>query len=139
MGGIHRNTYINSPKLLSSDLSLISDQRIKFAGQITGVEGYVESASTGLLSGLLMYNKLKVREQRPPPKTTAMGSLISYITRKDHVKDFQPMNINFGLFENMDIRDIRKKPKRIRDMEKKIRISQRAESDLNKWLNSSFA
>ena len=138
LGGIHRNTYINSPKLLSSDLSLISDQRIKFAGQITGVEGYVESASTGLLSGLLMYNKLKVREQRPPPKTTAMGSLISYITRKDHVKDFQPMNINFGLFESMDIRDIRKKPKRIRDMEKKIRISQRAESDLNKWLNSSF-
>ena len=59
LGGIHRNTYINSPKLLSSDLSLISDQRIKFAGQITGVEGYVESASTGLLSGLLMYNKLK--------------------------------------------------------------------------------
>ena len=58
-----------------------------------------------------MHNKLKMIEQKPPPKTTAMGSLISYITRKDHVKDFQPMNINFGLFENMDIRDIRKSKK----------------------------
>ena len=138
LGGMHRNTFINSPKLLLSDLSLASDQRIKFAGQITGVEGYVESASIGLLSGLMMYNKLKMREQTPPPKTTAMGSLIKYITRKDHVKNFQPMNINYGLFESMDIRDIRKKPKRIRDVEKKNRIAQRAESDLNKWLSSSF-
>ena len=139
LGGIHRNTYINSPKLLSCDLSLLSDKRIKFAGQITGVEGYVESASIGLLSGLMMYNKLKMREQTPPPKTTAMGSLISYITRKDHVKNFQPMNINFGLFENMDIRDIRKMPKRMRDMEKKNRIAMRAESDLNEWLRLFFA
>ena len=91
LGGIHRNTYINSPKLLLSNLSLISDQRIKFAGQITGVEGYVESTSMGLISSLMTYNKLKMRNQIPPPETTAMGSLISYITRKDDVKNF----INF--------------------------------------------
>lgn len=138
LGGIHRNTYINSPRLLSSDLSLLSDERIKFAGQITGVEGYVESTSIGLMSGLMMYNKLKMRRQIPPPITTAMGSLIQYITRKDYVKNFQPMNINFGLFENMDISDIRKKPKKIRDLEKKSRIAQRAERDLNTWLNSSM-
>ena len=139
LGGIHRNTYINSPKLLLSNLSLISDQRIKFAGQITGVEGYVESTSMGLISSLMTYNKLKMRNQIPPPETTAMGSLISYITRKDDVKNFQPMNINFGLFEKMNISDIRKKPKRIRDIEKKNRIAQRAENDLNEWLSSNFA
>ena len=138
LGGIHRNTYINSPKLLLSNLSLISDQRIKFAGQITGVEGYVESTSMGLISSLMTYNKLKMRNQIPPPETTAMGSLISYITRKDDVKNFQPMNINFGLFEKMNISDIRKKPKRIRDIEKKNRIAQRAENDLNEWLSSNF-
>ena len=86
----------------------------------------------------MMYNKLKMRRQMPPPITTAMGSLIQYITRKDYVKNFQPMNINFGLFENMDISDIRKKPKKIRDLEKKSRIAQRAERDLNTWLNSSM-
>ena len=139
LGGIHRNTYINSPKLLLSNLSLISDQRIKFAGQITGVEGYVESTSMGLISSLMTYNKLKMRNQIPPPETTAMGSLIRYITRKDDVKNFQPMNINFGLFEKMNISDIRKKPKRIRDIEKKNRIAQRAENDLNEWLSSNFA
>tara|TARA_B100000676_G_C17770533_1_gene676483 strand:- start:161 stop:769 length:609 start_codon:yes stop_codon:yes gene_type:complete len=139
LGGIHRNTYINSPKLLLSNLSLISDQRIKFAGQITGVEGYVESTSMGLISSLMTYNKLKMRNQIPPPETTAMGSLISYITRKDDVKNFQPMNINFGLFEKMNISDVRKKPKRIRDIEKKNRIAQRAENDLNEWLSSNFA
>ncbi len=136
LGGIHRNTYINSPQLLSSDLSLLSDKRIKFAGQITGVEGYVESASMGLISGLMMYNKLKNREQTPPPLTTAIGSLVHYITRKDTVKNFQPMNINFGLFEKMDISDIRKKPKRVRDLEKKGRIAQRAKDDLSTWIVS---
>ena len=74
----------------------------------------------------------------PPPITTAMGSLIQYITRKDYVKNFQPMNINFGLFESMDVSDIRKKPKKIRDLEKKNRIARRAEHDLSTWLNLSM-
>ena len=136
LGGIHRNTYINSPLLLNNDLSLLSDDRIKFAGQITGVEGYVESTSIGLVAALMMYNKIKGKPQNVPPATSAIGSLISYITRKDGIKNFQPMNINFGLFDQIDIRDLRKLPKKIRDLQKKERLSNRALEDIRIWIKS---
>lgn len=136
LGGIHRNTYINSPLLLDRDLSLISDKRIKFAGQITGVEGYVESTSIGLVSALMTYNKIKGKPFTPPPSTLAIGSLIAYITRKDTIKNFQPMNVNFGLFDQVDIRDLRKLPKKIRDLKKKERLSNRALEDMRTWIQN---
>ncbi len=136
LGGIHRNTYINSPLLLDRDLSLISDKRIKFAGQITGVEGYVESTSIGLVTALMTYNKIKGKHFNPPPSTSAIGSLIAYITRKDTIKNFQPMNVNFGLFDQVDTRDLRKLPKKIRDLKKKERLSNRALEDIRTWIQN---
>jgi methylenetetrahydrofolate--tRNA-(uracil-5-)-methyltransferase len=136
LGGIHRNTYINSPLLLDRDLSLISDKRIKFAGQITGVEGYVESTSIGLVTALMTYNKIKGKHFNPPPSTSAIGSLIAYITRKDTIKNFQPMNVNFGLFDQVDTRDLRKLPKKIRDLKKKERLSNRALEDTRTWIQN---
>jgi methylenetetrahydrofolate--tRNA-(uracil-5-)-methyltransferase len=136
LGGIHRNTYINSPLLLDIDLSLISDKRIKFAGQITGVEGYVESTSIGLVTALMTFNKIKGKPLNPPPSTSAIGSLITYITRKDTIKNFQPMNVNFGLFDQVDTRDLRKLPKKIRDLKKKERLSNRALEDMRIWIQN---
>jgi methylenetetrahydrofolate--tRNA-(uracil-5-)-methyltransferase len=96
-GSIHRNTYINSPKVLNERLQLRREERIFFAGQITGVEGYVESTSTGLLAGLSALSYLRGKEFHPPPRGTAIGSLIAYITEER--RDFQPMNVNFGLID----------------------------------------
>jgi len=104
LGGLHRNTFLNSPKLLDGQLRLRAEPRLRFAGQMTGCEGYVESASIGLIAGL--YAAADAREQQlaPPPATTALGSLLGHITG-GHIetidagpRSFQPMNINFGLF-----------------------------------------
>lgn len=97
-GSIHRNTYINSPELLTSDLNLANRENIFFAGQITGVEGYVESTAMGLAAGVSSYMHLKRRPFIPPPEETCIGSLLKYITTKR--KDFQPMNINFGILKD---------------------------------------
>ena len=114
LGGIHRNSFIESPKLLDQNLSLKNYPNIKFAGQITGVEGYVESAAMGLACGLIKTCEL---HQKPLPKfnnKTAIGSLLNYITN-DHILDeknsFQPMNVNFGLFEPLE-QKINKKSKK---------------------------
>ncbi|WP_340301618.1 methylenetetrahydrofolate--tRNA-(uracil(54)-C(5))-methyltransferase (FADH(2)-oxidizing) TrmFO [Roseobacter sp. HKCCD5988] len=98
LGGIHRNTFINSPTLLDAQMRLKSMPHIRFAGQITGVEGYVESAAMGLLAG--RYAVAELRGLTPPdlPNTTAMGALIHHITGGAEAKTFQPMNVNFGLF-----------------------------------------
>lgn len=96
-GSIHRNTFINSPALLRNTLQLKTHGHIFFAGQITGIEGYVESAAMGLVAGLSASSYLRGKELAPFPETTALGSLLHYITREDH-KSFQPMNVNFGLF-----------------------------------------
>lgn len=96
-GSIHRNTYIMSPKVLNDKLQFKRDERIFFAGQITGVEGYVESTAVGLVAGLSAFCFLKGKRFLPPPRRTAVGSLIAYITEER--KEFQPMNINFGLIE----------------------------------------
>ncbi|MGL4319491.1 MAG: FAD-dependent oxidoreductase, partial [Paracoccaceae bacterium] len=98
LGGIHRNTFINSPTLLDDQMRLKSRPNIRFAGQITGVEGYVESAAMGLLAGRMAAAEIMGRSLPPPPPETAMGSLIHHITGGAEAKTFQPMNVNFGLF-----------------------------------------
>jgi methylenetetrahydrofolate--tRNA-(uracil-5-)-methyltransferase len=109
LGGIHRNTFLNSPRLLDFELRLKAEPRIRFAGQITGCEGYVESAATGLLAGLFAAAEHHGRMIPPPPATSAMGALLHHITG-GHVetidagpRSFQPMNVNFGLFPPVEL------------------------------------
>jgi methylenetetrahydrofolate--tRNA-(uracil-5-)-methyltransferase len=98
LGGIHRNTFLNSPTLLTSDMRLRSRPNIRFAGQITGVEGYVESAAMGLLAGRMAATELLGCTLKVPSNSTATGALITHITGGADAKTFQPMNVNFGLF-----------------------------------------
>ncbi|MEO9778173.1 MAG: methylenetetrahydrofolate--tRNA-(uracil(54)-C(5))-methyltransferase (FADH(2)-oxidizing) TrmFO [Sedimentitalea sp.] len=98
LGGIHRNTFLNSPRLLDDRMRLKSRPNIRFAGQITGVEGYVESAAMGLLAGRMAASELLGQDIAPPPPMTATGALITHITGGADAKTFQPMNVNFGLF-----------------------------------------
>ncbi len=98
LGGLHRNTFINSPRILDQTLRLKSAPHIRFAGQITGVEGYVESAAVGLLAGLLTSQEVYSQDFNLPPVETALGALISHITINAASSSFQPMNINYGLF-----------------------------------------
>ncbi|AXT28486.1 methylenetetrahydrofolate--tRNA-(uracil(54)-C(5))-methyltransferase (FADH(2)-oxidizing) TrmFO [Ruegeria sp. AD91A] len=102
LGGIHRNTFINSPTLLDAQMRLKSKPNIRFAGQITGVEGYVESAAMGLLAGRTAAAEILGRELPEVPKDSAMGALIHHITGGAEAKTFQPMNVNFGLFRPVD-------------------------------------
>ena len=102
LGGIHRNTFINSPTLLDEQMRLKSRPNIRFAGQITGVEGYVESAAMGLLAGRMAACDILGREMSSVPQDTAMGALIHHITGGADAKTFQPMNVNFGLFRPVD-------------------------------------
>ena len=121
LGGIHRNTFLNSPSLLDGKLRLKAMPKLRFAGQITGVEGYVESAATGLLAG-----RFAARERlHPPPRTTALGALLEHITRSAESGTFQPMNVNFGLFPPLE--------KRRRGRERKKAYSERALADLDRW------
>ncbi len=108
LGGIHRNTFINSPTLLDEQMRLRSRPNIRFAGQITGVEGYVESAAMGLLAGRMAAAEIKGMVLPPPPPDTAMGALITHITGGAEAKTFQPMNVNFGLFPPIDAKGGRK-------------------------------
>jgi methylenetetrahydrofolate--tRNA-(uracil-5-)-methyltransferase len=98
LGGIHRNTFLNSPTLLDDQMRLKSKPHIRFAGQVTGVEGYVESAAMGLLAGRMAAAEILGHDLPPPPPETASGALITHITGGAEAKTFQPMNVNFGLF-----------------------------------------
>ncbi len=102
LGGIHRNTFLNSPTLLDDRMRLKSRPNVRFAGQITGVEGYVESAAMGLLAGRMAAMEILGRDLPPPPPETAMGALVNHITGGAEAKTFQPMNVNFGLFPPLD-------------------------------------
>ncbi|MET3896204.1 methylenetetrahydrofolate--tRNA-(uracil-5-)-methyltransferase [Devosia sp. UYZn731] len=110
LGGLHRNTFLNSPKVLGPDLKLKADPRIRFAGQVTGVEGYVESASIGLVAGRLAAAEARGEVMATPPVTTALGALIGHVTG-GHIegeaysgaRSFQPMNVNFGLFPEVKV------------------------------------
>ncbi|MFN6951901.1 MAG: methylenetetrahydrofolate--tRNA-(uracil(54)-C(5))-methyltransferase (FADH(2)-oxidizing) TrmFO [Albidovulum sp.] len=108
LGGIHRNTFINSPTLLDDRLRLRSRPGIRFAGQITGVEGYVESAAMGLVAGRMAASEMLGRDLPPPPPETATGALVHHITGGAEAKTFQPMNVNFGLFPPIDAKGGRK-------------------------------
>ncbi len=102
LGGIHRNTFLNSPTLLDDQMRLKSRPNIRFAGQITGVEGYVESAAMGLIAGRMAAAEIQGHTITPPPAETASGALITHITGGADAKTFQPMNVNFGLFPPVD-------------------------------------
>lgn len=145
LGGLHRNTFLNSPKLLDPQLRLKAQPRLRFAGQMTGCEGYVESAGVGLLAGLFAAADAKQDRIAPPPPTTALGALLGHITG-GHIetidagpRSFQPMNINFGLFPPLASPPT-KKPDgtRLRGNEKTIAkkqaISARALSDMDRWI-----
>ena len=139
LGGLHRNTFINSPRLLDGELRLKADPRLRFAGQVTGVEGYVESAAVGLLAGRFAAAERRGRTLAPPPPTTALGALIAHITG-GHLEgaNFQPMNINYGLLPPMEAPkagpDGVKIPLKERGRAKKKLMSERALADLAGWL-----
>ncbi len=143
LGGLHRNTFLNSPRVLDGRLRLKADPRLRFAGQITGVEGYVESAAIGLMAGRSAAAELAGRAFDPPPPTTALGALIGHITgghMEAGSRSFQPMNINYGLLPPMEA------PKRSTDgtpfrrgergRAKKRAMSVRALADLEAWLTA---
>ena len=126
LGGLHRNTFLNSPRLLDRQLRLKSAPRIRFAGQITGCEGYVESAAVGLMAGLMAADELAGEDWAPPPRTTALGALLSHITGDAVAETYQPMNVNFGLFPPPD-ESVRKK-------QRKQAYTDRAKTDFGTWL-----
>ena len=111
MGSIHRNTFIHSPSLLEPSLQLKTHQNVLFAGQITGVEGYMESTAMGLLAGLSASFIIEGKQMLPPPARTAIGALLHYITSAESTGDFQPMNINFGILDHFPVKRMRKKEK----------------------------
>ena len=139
LGGLHRNTFINSPRLLDRALRLKAQPRLRFAGQVTGVEGYVESAAIGLLAGRFAAAQALGQQLAPPPPTTALGALIDHITG-GHLEGgaFQPMNINYGLLPPMEPPKIdhegKKLPLKERGRAKKRLMSVRALADLETWL-----
>jgi methylenetetrahydrofolate--tRNA-(uracil-5-)-methyltransferase len=141
LGGLHRNTFINAPRLLDARLRLKADPRLRFAGQVTGVEGYVESAAVGLLAGRFAAAERQGRPLPPPPPTTALGALIAHITG-GHLEggagSFQPMNINYGLLPPLPTpkrdADGRPIPLKERGRAKKRLMSERALADLEGWL-----
>ena len=126
LGGLHRNTFLNSPRLLDATLRLKAMPRLRFAGQITGCEGYVESAAVGLLTGRFAAAERLGRTQGPPPSTTAIGALLSHITGGADATTFQPMNVNFGLFPPIE--------GTLRGKERKQALSVRALHDFDEWL-----
>lgn len=129
MGGLHRNTFINAPKLLDKEMRLKKAPHIRFAGQITGCEGYVESAAVGLMVGRMMAAEIKGEEFPYPPQTTAFGALLSHITGGADARDYQPMNVNFGLFPPFE--------QRIKKKERKEAYTVRARKDFAEWQQSS--
>lgn len=135
LGGLHRNTFLNSPKLLDGALRLKAMPRLRFAGQVTGVEGYVESAAIGLLAGRFAAAERLGREMTPPPVTTALGALLGHITGGADAETFQPMNVNFGLFPEPDQDPDPKK--RIKGRERKKLYTARALADLDGWLGDA--
>ncbi|MEM7171414.1 MAG: methylenetetrahydrofolate--tRNA-(uracil(54)-C(5))-methyltransferase (FADH(2)-oxidizing) TrmFO [Pseudomonadota bacterium] len=130
LGGLHRNTFIKSPALLDRDLRFKPDPRIRFAGQITGVEGYVESAAMGLLAGRFAAAEAQGFSLRSPPLTTAHGALLNHITGGADKDSFQPMNVNFGLFPPM----LAEEGKRLKKKERKPALARRALADLAAWM-----
>ena len=128
LGGLHRNTFIKSPKLLDGSLRLKSRPNIRFAGQITGCEGYIESAAVGLLAGRFLAAELAGHDIPPPPGTTALGALLGHITGGADAATYQPMNVNFGLFPPLS--------ETVRKADRKRGYTDRARADLTEWMGA---
>jgi methylenetetrahydrofolate--tRNA-(uracil-5-)-methyltransferase len=126
LGGLHRNTFIKSPKLLDASLRLKSRKTIRFAGQITGCEGYIESAAIGLLAARFWIEELQGRNTSIPPLETAIGALLNHITQGADADSFQPMNVNFGLFPPLETGT--------RKADRKQAYTDRGRNALSNWL-----
>ncbi|HEX7743591.1 MAG TPA: methylenetetrahydrofolate--tRNA-(uracil(54)-C(5))-methyltransferase (FADH(2)-oxidizing) TrmFO, partial [Sphingobium sp.] len=125
LGGLHRNTFIQSPQLLDGTLRLKNAPHIRFAGQMTGCEGYVESAAIGLLAGRFAAAEILGQTLSPPPPETALGALLGHVIGNVETASYQPMNVNFGLFPPLN--DIKKK-------QRKEAMTSRARAALGAWL-----
>jgi len=128
LGGLHRNTFIQSPKLLDATLRLKSAPHIRFAGQMTGCEGYVESAAIGLIAARFAIGELAGHPLTPPPVTTALGALLSHVTGGAEAASFQPMNVNFGLMPPPD--------ERVKKKDRKLAYTARARRDFDDWMRA---
>lgn len=124
LGSLHRNTFVHSPSVLRPTLQVRDDDRVFLAGQLTGVEGYVESAATGLLAGVNAVRRAGGAEALVPPQTTALGALLAYVTDRTR-RDFQPMNANYGLFPGLEGRE--------RGRQKRAKLAERAVADFGRW------
>lgn len=129
LGGLHRNTFLNSPTLLDRQLRLKAAPHIRFAGQITGCEGYVESAAIGMMAGMMAATEIAGLKWNPPPRTTALGALLSHITGDADAKGYQPMNVNFGLFPMPE--------GKVKKQERKAFYTERAKRDMAAWLDAA--
>ena len=136
LGGLHRNTFINSPRLLDEQLRLKARPALRFAGQITGVEGYIESAAIGGMTGQMAASDLLGLDWQAPPIDTAHGALLSHLTGGAMADSFQPMNVNLGLFPPLEMVKVEgKKPRKLRGRDRKAAYAGRALSSLAKWAN----
>ena len=136
LGGLHRNTFINSPRLLDEQLRLKARPALRFAGQITGVEGYIESAAIGGMTGQMAASDLIGLDWQAPPIDTVHGALLSHLTGGAMADSFQPMNVNFGLFPPLEMVTVEgKKPRKLRGRDRKAAYAGRALSSLAKWAN----
>ncbi|SBV93800.1 Methylenetetrahydrofolate--tRNA-(uracil-5-)-methyltransferase TrmFO [uncultured Alphaproteobacteria bacterium] len=139
LGGIHRNTFLNSPKVLDETLRLKSRPHLRFAGQITGCEGYVESAAVGLMAGRFAAAEALGRAIVPPPPTTAMGAMLAHITVGADAETYQPMNVTFGLFPDLPLLEPKVpggKPRRLKGADRKKAHGARALAALAEWLKA---
>ena len=141
LGGIHRNTFINSPKLLNAQLQMTARPNLRFAGRIMGVEGYVESAALGLITGRMASAQAQGNTHPAPPLTTALGALVHHVTggyMTGPKAKFQPMNINFGLFPPIELIYKDEDGKRLRGKDKtrfrKRKLAERALADIMGWV-----
>jgi methylenetetrahydrofolate--tRNA-(uracil-5-)-methyltransferase len=148
LGGLHRNTFLNSPRLLDEGLRLNTCPRLRFAGQMTGVEGYVESAAIGLLAGRMAAAEMRGGVCTAPPPTTAHGALVNHITG-GHIEltdaghgSFQPMNVNFGLFPAVEVPkgpDGKRPRGKAKQVARKLAYTSRAKADFTAWLTAPAA
>ena len=134
LGGLHRNTFINSPRLLDEQLRMKARPGLRFAGQITGVEGYIESAAIGLMAGIMTASEVTSVAWTPPPVDTAHGALLAHITGGADADTFQPMNVNFGLFPPIDlVTTPNGKKRKLRGRERKMAYAARALESFAGW------
>jgi len=141
LGGLHRNTFMKSPILLDATLRLKARPALRFAGQITGCEGYIESAAIGLLAGRFAASERLGQTPQLPPDTTAIGALLAHITGGAEAESFQPINVNFGLFPPLPEPEAvpGKRPRRLKGKERKAAYTARARNELDLWLETKVA